>query len=1516
MINRIFIFFLIFIFSFQLNVFSEDGDVDGISSEDIPVEEDWRKKTESFYLTSLAKKISLSELYELRAMALSLGLPQKDTANEYRKMLADYYGVTLVTQQKPTGSKIILERASELDMVKMDKHDEENLHITGRVRLILEGKDENDRQNNKIIEAEEVFIDLKNKEISGITDVYYKDNQLEFQGKQFYFNFEINRGALFDGRTKILKQDNSGLQGAFFNGEKISYLGDNQSILYDGKLTTCDKEDPHYYFKVARMWINDGGEWGLLHGVIYVGPIPFFYIPVFYHPRDLIIKPSIGYRNREGWYLQTTYSILGEAVESDTSQTATDDVGVSKRRTPGPANSHKRIEKANIDKKLNLFYDKLDLKRIVKIRRGVFKAEIIHKLESEDDKNRLLSYYSLSNDGKYYLLDDEVDTENIAEIKSLIEKSNFQYSVNRIYPGFQYIDLNFKVFADAYTNLGFYWGGFFYFNMSHSDYPFEFSLLTDYGFSRKLWEDTETSFHIPFDPADRDGPYNLEKDNTYYHLDANPLTFRTSQWFSFKGSLLKNILNFNYNGQIEYATDYAFYKDFYNRYLNFSYIDLLSDAIQYSIESRGEENSAISNDNASDNEIQSINDIISKIHFMISPTLPPDLFGLKLMSSLSLDVLASSNFQKSTIDDYEENDPLRYRYLLDEVYVPNMNLKMNGTLLNYDVFLKYPENFRKISNEKNIEKQNSDEKLLNDLYRHIKAMKLNEGNKEKSNLNFQYMLPFYSDKVIKKINISNKDIDIFNTIDNSYDIEMTKEREIDNNDTDIYESLFVPKLGENSYLSTIKALEFDLKYSIDNELKNNFKFDRNFENENPEYDSIQLLFNNKFDYEKVINSFHIDNNLSFGLNGSLNLFKFQDSSGPIFGIKPVYTLSFKKKWDNIDIYRVYLERKFPDEIFEKVLAKEIENRSFSEVKMVYSDTLINDFSFGNYLFKGSGVSTLFKMNIFEFNEQSNENFIILNDINQKDPDYEYVPVYTGKSYNYYDFRKDFYHRILDLNSLFKLKINVIPIEYKHKLSFSMGPKVNWVIPQSYMDSLKSELWNDNKDDIIYLKDDVLNSKWTDTELNNLSEEAKKYIYYRKKGENLNSKIDAFFFKENFWEGEKNFRKMFENFSLTTDYSYSFNNFQFFKFNNIITFKLVNMGVFSTGNKDVTGFLIFPDVSLNSNFFNSIFNYTFNINFLKKIDENRDNLTFEQKKMDEYNIMTYSMTHGINLKLEGDLFDIKLPKSNSNWFYFSSNVKLIYNINDEWVLNDEYYNFYLSNLVLDAKFIMDIFQIKLNFKAFNFENTGYGFTLDSGTVMIGYKVTEIPELFNIFRWTFEPKITYEFIAKQRPYYDGSVLKYYDNRYFDGNKLFFMFETELIIGSDKDYETIIKFNIQSKNEKLYLYYDEETDINFFEDFAKSFNFSDTDERRESNFNLQSIGFSISHKLHDWNLFFSYKGKPEKDYSGKRYTWENQFIFQITWNIDSQNQLMKLFDKTQIDETYENGEWKERELNLRTD
>ncbi len=100
--------------------------------------------------------------------------------------------------------------------------------------------------------------------------------------------------------------------------------------------------------------------------------------------------------------------------------------------------------------------------------------------------------------------------------------------------------------------------------------------------------------------------------------------------------------------------------------------------------------------------------------------------------------------------------------------------------------------------------------------------------------------------------------------------------------------------------------------------------------------------------------------------------------------------------------------------------------------------------------------------------------------------------------------------------------------------------------------------------------------------------------------------------------------------------------------------------------------------------------------------------------------------------------------------------------------------------------------------------------------------------------------------------------------------------------------LKFSVGSTNKAMYLYFDGwrnqlgiPDNFNFFTDLAKSFNFFNPEQRRESQFNMDRIGLALVHHLRNWDLSIEYSGWPALDSSGTNYRWKSEFDLFVKWN-----------------------------------
>ena len=133
--------------------------------------------------------------------------------------------------------------------------------------------------------------------------------------KSLLFNTATLEGVFDNGRVVQTQSDALNLpSGSTLNVASSIFGRDSGGTIAfkNGELTFCDDDDPHWRIKATRIWLLPGGEFAFFNALLYVGHVPLLYFPAFYYPKDeLIFNPAFGYRNREGYYINTTTYIFG-----------------------------------------------------------------------------------------------------------------------------------------------------------------------------------------------------------------------------------------------------------------------------------------------------------------------------------------------------------------------------------------------------------------------------------------------------------------------------------------------------------------------------------------------------------------------------------------------------------------------------------------------------------------------------------------------------------------------------------------------------------------------------------------------------------------------------------------------------------------------------------------------------------------------------------------------------------------------------------------------------------------------------------------------------------------------------------------------------------------------------------------------------------------------------------------------------------------------------------------------------
>ncbi len=122
-----------------------------------------------------------------------------------------------------------------------------------------------------------------------------------------------------------------------FEADSISKLRGSTVVLDRGTITSCDlPANPHYHIKARKIWVLAPGEWAIASAVLHIGRVPVMYLPFFFRPGDeFFFHPAIGFRDREGNFLQTTTYLIGQKARTPSALSvlaATEEQGQQYRR--------------------------------------------------------------------------------------------------------------------------------------------------------------------------------------------------------------------------------------------------------------------------------------------------------------------------------------------------------------------------------------------------------------------------------------------------------------------------------------------------------------------------------------------------------------------------------------------------------------------------------------------------------------------------------------------------------------------------------------------------------------------------------------------------------------------------------------------------------------------------------------------------------------------------------------------------------------------------------------------------------------------------------------------------------------------------------------------------------------------------------------------------------------------------------------------------------------------------------
>ena len=277
-----------------------------------------QEKDTLFYRT-LVRDIETASYTELVEWCRTVGVPENGDSDALKHRLLDYFEVQSQPQQKKKGDTFIIRGSDKTRYFNVEQADENYVTISGGVTLEV---NEEEKEILHQIQADKLVYNQKKQLMTAEGNVIYtrkvKDKDEKYFGDKLTFDLDDWSGVFFQGiseKTIDMKGNDTKF---FYSGDKIFKSGKNVSVMENATITSNgDPSTSYYRLKAKKIWLLAPGEWGVRNAVLYVGNIPMFYFPFFFKPGDrFVFRPSVGYHDVKGHFIQTTTYFKGEPTSS------------------------------------------------------------------------------------------------------------------------------------------------------------------------------------------------------------------------------------------------------------------------------------------------------------------------------------------------------------------------------------------------------------------------------------------------------------------------------------------------------------------------------------------------------------------------------------------------------------------------------------------------------------------------------------------------------------------------------------------------------------------------------------------------------------------------------------------------------------------------------------------------------------------------------------------------------------------------------------------------------------------------------------------------------------------------------------------------------------------------------------------------------------------------------------------------------------------------------------------------
>jgi lipopolysaccharide assembly outer membrane protein LptD (OstA) len=266
--------------------------------------------------------IKTSSLTELAVWCRSLGLSEAGTKQELANRLRTHYELPAPDEQVLQAQQrtITIESARSSEYFTIEVVQEDYARFVGTVVVSL-----NDNNTTHRISADEILYNRTRNLMTAKGNVEYLSQSGEsvrtFRGQSVSINMDTWETVLLDGVSDMsLSGDITTYR---FSGTVMSHPSSSVTILTDADIAKADKPEALWSIHASKIWLLPGSDFAIFNAVLKVGEIPVFYLPFLHWPADeLIFHPVLGFRSREGSFVQTTTYIWGRPKATNTAESS------------------------------------------------------------------------------------------------------------------------------------------------------------------------------------------------------------------------------------------------------------------------------------------------------------------------------------------------------------------------------------------------------------------------------------------------------------------------------------------------------------------------------------------------------------------------------------------------------------------------------------------------------------------------------------------------------------------------------------------------------------------------------------------------------------------------------------------------------------------------------------------------------------------------------------------------------------------------------------------------------------------------------------------------------------------------------------------------------------------------------------------------------------------------------------------------------------------------------------------